>query len=183
MNRRTVIKRIAISSTAAFLFPACFRNKDETYVELNNIKVTNDEKDLLGEVAETILPETDSPGAKKLEAHVFALVMVDDCLASADQEKYMAGMRSFEKTIERYSPDTFLDSTPEKRRELLAKLEENMDELPDDVKFFYNKTRGYVVQAYTTSEYFLTNVREYKLVPGPTFRGCVSVTDKKQPAA
>ncbi len=48
---------------------------------------------MLAELAETILPKTDTPGAKDLAAHLFALKMVDDCYTKTNQEKYMKGMK------------------------------------------------------------------------------------------
>jgi hypothetical protein len=183
MNRRTVLKRIAISSAVAFLFPACIKDKDkETYVELHNLKITNDEKDLIGDIADITIPETDTPGARKLEAHVFTLVMVDDCMSREDQDKYIKGMRAFDETVKSKTGKSFRDASADERAAMLAHLQDGKETLPDEVSYFYNKTRGYIVQAYLTSQHFLTNVKKYELVPGPDFKGCVPVADLQQPS-
>ncbi|HYC84230.1 MAG TPA: gluconate 2-dehydrogenase subunit 3 family protein [Chryseosolibacter sp.] len=183
MNRRTVIKQIAISSAAAFLFPSCFKdNRDQnTYVKLNNVQVTEDEKDLVGMIADVIVPETDSPGALKLEAHTFALVMVDDCLSKKDQEQYLSGLRSFDNSVESLTGQSFRKTPAAERAKILEQVQRDKDKLAKEVNYFYNRTRGYVVQAYTTSQHFLTTVKEYQLIPGPSFHGCAPA--QNQPLA
>jgi len=180
MNRRTVIKQIAISSAAAFLFPACFRDgKDQqTYVKLNNLKITGAEKDLIGDIADVIIPETDTPGARKLEGHVFVLVMVDDCLGKEDQEKYITGMRSFDESLRTLTGKSFQEANLEQRTEMLNELEKNADKVSGEANYFYRRTRGYIIQSYLSSQHFLTAVKEYKLVPGPNFKGCVPVKNQ-----
>jgi hypothetical protein len=180
MNRRTVLKQIAISSAAAFLFPSCYKDsKDQaTYVKLNNISVTAIEKDLIANLADVIIPETDTPGARKLEGHVFTLVMVDDCLGKEDQARYLKGMRSFEESMYALTGKSFDDATVGQRTEILKALEQNQDKVAEEVNYFYRRTRGYLVQSYVTSQHFLTTVKEYKLVPGPDFKGCAPVTDQ-----
>ena len=63
------------------------------------------------------------------------------------------------------------------RLKALTKFE-NEANLSDEVKLFYHKTRGYILQGYLTSQHFLTNVKQYHLIPGPIFKGCVPVVTK-----
>ena len=39
-------------------------------------------------------------------------------------------------------------------------LEKKKDSLSDEVKLFFSTTRGYIIQGYTQSEYFLKNVKK-----------------------
>jgi hypothetical protein len=36
--------------------------------------------------------------------------------------------------------------------------------------------KGYTLRGYATSEYYLTNIRDYKILPGK-FKGCVPVSN------
>src|SRR5690606_41927465 len=65
-------------------------------IALNHLQVNGEEEDLLALIAETIIPETDTPGARTVGAHHFTLVMVDDCLPKDQQLEY----RSEEHTSE-----------------------------------------------------------------------------------
>ena len=44
-----------------------------------------------------------------------------------------------------------------------------------DQKWFFNTTKRLSVQAYTSSEYFLTNIAKFEFAPG-RYLGCVPVT-------
>jgi hypothetical protein len=176
MDRRTALRYVTLSGAAAMLLPGCLTDKKKVSVALANLQVTAEDEALLAELADTILPAAgDKPGAKQLETHLFTLVMVDDCVAPGDKEKFMKGLRAFNTSFE---GDAFLDMTPEKRLEALTEFEKEMESKDESLKYFYSTARGYTIYGFTTSQYFLTEVRNFKLVPGPVFRGCVPVSEK-----
>lgn len=177
MKRRTLLRQLAVSATAAVLLPSCLLDQKKVSVALNNLKISNIEEELLALLAETIIPETETPGARSLKAHLFALVMVDDCLSKEDREKYLAGMRSFDKTISSMIGKTFAEASVEERVAVLNELEKNRETLPEELTTFYRRSKRYIVQGYLSSQHFLTNVKKYELVPGPDFRGCVPVSN------
>jgi len=174
MNRRSALKYIGLASAAALILPSClsvFDQKKES-IALNNLKINSDEEELLAQFADALIPSTDTPGAIEVGAHQFALVMVDDCMTKPDQDKYLKGLRSFENEVKSKTGKSFINSSPGERESLLIDLEKRKDSLSDEVQLFFSTTRGYIVQGYTQSEYFLTNVKKYKLTPGPVFLGC-----------
>jgi len=63
--------------------------------------------------------------------------------------------------------------TPSERTEILKSIQSEKD-IPENVAFFYNAIKKLTIQAFTSSEYYLTKVQIYKLVPGK-FYGCVPV--------
>jgi hypothetical protein len=177
MNRRTVLKQLAISSTAAFLLPSCLLDEKKVSVALTNLKITSADEELLGLLADIIVPETDTPGARSLKAHQFALVMVDDCMTKEDQDKYLQGMRSFKETIGKTRGKSLDSASEAERIDMLTAFENNKEPLPEDVNMFYWRTKRYILQGYLSSQHFLTNVKKYELVPGPVFKGCVPVSN------
>ena len=57
-----------------------------------------------------------------------------------------------------------------------AKAEREKDSM-SALSRFYSLTRRYTIQGFTSSEYVLTNVMHYDMIPGK-FVGCVPVEDK-----
>jgi hypothetical protein len=176
MNRRTVIKQMAFAGAAAMLLPSCLKDEKKVSIALTSLKVTGDDEDLLASIAETLIPGTDKPGAKQVGAHLFTFVMVDDCLAENEKEKFMAGLRSFNKTGS-VKGNTFMESTPEQRLETLSSINSNVSSLSESEQVFYKTARHYIIEGYTSSQYFLTEVKPFHLIPGPVFKGCVPVSD------
>jgi len=180
MKRRTVFKHLAAATAAAWLLPSCVSDPKKVSIALNRLQINPDEETLLGDLADVMIPATDTPGARAVGAHLFALVMVDDCLPRTEQEKYLKGMRGFEDSIKSLTGRSFSDAAAEDRLAILASFEKRLEDADEDVRTFYSKTRGYIIQGYTSSEYFLTKVKPYQLVPGPNYNGCAPVsTDSK----
>lgn len=178
MKRRTVLKNLAVASAAAWILPSCVSDPKKVSIALNRLNVTGEEEELLGDIADVIIPATDTPGARAVQAHLFALVMVDDCLPKQEQEKYLKGMRNFEAAVRKVTGKSFSKASAEERLAMLSKLEADRDQVDEESRFFYNRTRGFILQGYMTSQHFLTEVKPYQLVPGPNYQGCVPVDSK-----
>jgi hypothetical protein len=176
MNRRLAIKYFLVVSGGSVLLPACLNknNKEASSIKLTNIKVDKDQENLLEELTNVIIPKTDTPGAKDVSAHLFTLMMVDDCFKKEDQQKFESGLKQFSEMAEKQFQKSFAQGSKEQKEELLQKIEKG-DGIPEDVSSFYKATRRLTLQAYLTSQYYMTNIQKYKQVPGPVFRGCVAV--------
>lgn len=178
MKRRTVFKHLAVASAAAWILPSCVSDPQKVSVALNRLQVTGDDEELLGDLADVIIPATETPGARGVEAHLFTLVMVDDCLTKEEQEKYLKGMRSFPEVIKSLTGKSFSGASPQERLTMLATLEAHREELPQEASTFYSITKEFILQGYLSSQHFLTQVKPYQLVPGPDYRGCVPADPK-----
>lgn len=173
MNRRLALKQLAVATAAICILPSCAGDKKKVSIALSNLNITPGEEQMLAEFADTVIPETDTPGARTVEAHLFTLVMVNDCMEEEQRKKYVSGMRSFDKFFSDRSGVSFADATRQQRLEAFAEVESSRESLPEDIKTFYFRTKGYVVQGYTTSRHFMAEVQKFKLVPGPVYKGCV----------
>jgi hypothetical protein len=173
LNRRSVIKQFLFVSAGMALIPSCLQDKSKPAVELKNFSISADQEALLAELAETIIPKTTSPGAKDISAHRFALKMMDDCRSKEDQGKFLAGLVAFDKQAEKISGKSFLKQSPEERKAVLQEMEKDK-ESKDDAAGFYKTMKRFTIQAYSSSEFFLTKVQVYELIPG-RYHGCVPV--------
>lgn len=177
VSRRSVIKQVILVSAGIALLPSCLR-KSPASVVLKNLAVDGDDEKMLAELTSTIIPTTTTPGAKEVSAHLFTMKMVDDCFNKEGQQKWFDGMKAFEELCEKKHGHAFVKSTPAERTALLQSLEKE-DPAKVPAAHFYHVTKYLTVQAYTTSEYYLTKVEEYELVPA-RFHGSVPVKDIKK---
>ena len=178
MDRRSALKYLGIASAAAVMLPSCVQDEKKLSVALNNLNITGDEEELMGSIASTLIPATDSPGAKEVDAHLFVFIMLDDCHSKAEQEKFLSGMRAFNDETKKIAGKSFLKSSAVERTALLDKLQVEKPELSDAVRAFYEISRRYIIQGYLSSKHFLTNVKPYQHVPGPKFLGCKSLSNQ-----
>jgi hypothetical protein len=95
-NRRVAIQQLLLIWAGCTLLPSCLHDEEKVSVPLKLIHIEPADERMLAELTETILPKTDTPGAKDLAAHLFALKMVDVCYTKENQEKYIQGMKDFE---------------------------------------------------------------------------------------
>ncbi|MEO7960511.1 MAG: gluconate 2-dehydrogenase subunit 3 family protein [Ginsengibacter sp.] len=173
MDRRTSIKSLLVISAGAAIFPSCLQEGKKASITTRNLKISGADEELLSEVSESIIPKTDTPGAKDFSAHLFAIMMIDECAPPEDREKFQKGIKAFEDFSKKIANISFVKASPEQRAQILTSLE-TKKEVSEDADFFFNSMKKLTLQAYTTSEYYLTKVRNFKLVPGK-FYGCVPV--------
>jgi hypothetical protein len=170
-NRRIAIQQLLLIWAGVALLPSCLQNEQKVSIPLNLIRITADDESMLAELAETILPKTDTPGAKDLSAHLFALKMVNDCYTKPNQEKYIQGMKDFESYVMKKTGKSFTENNASERQAIVAELDQQKT-ATDGMAFFYQSTKKLTIQAYTTCEYYLTKIRGYKMIPG-RFQGCI----------
>jgi hypothetical protein len=126
---------------------------------------------MIAELAETIIPKTDLPGAKDLSAHLFVLTMIDDCYEKKDQDTFMEGMKDFEKHARKKFDKSFTALSKEEKISMLNEME-SLDKKTSSPAAFYGEVKKLTMQAYTSSQFYLTSVEVYELVPA-RFQGCI----------
>ena len=86
---------------------------------------------LLDEIAETILPETSTPGAKAAKAGAFMALMVTDVYSEAAQRVFAAGMRSVDEACRRAHGTAFMQATPAQRLTVAEALDREQKQAMD----------------------------------------------------
>jgi hypothetical protein len=95
------------------------------------VEFTAEQIAFLDEIAETILPETHTPGARAAETGVFMALMVRDVYHPEDQQLFLDGMERVEQECERMHRVGFMQATPEQRLALLERLDREAKEHMD----------------------------------------------------
>ncbi|MBL7740189.1 MAG: gluconate 2-dehydrogenase subunit 3 family protein [Chitinophagaceae bacterium] len=127
MDRRELLKMIAVVTGGAvigsefFLTGCTAGGKADVGFTPGNIA-------LLDEVGETILPATTSPGAKAAQVGEFMKVFVTDCYPQESQDAFVKGINELDEACKKMHSKSFMDCTPEQRRDLLISLEKEAKE-------------------------------------------------------
>lgn len=77
----------------------------------------------LDEIAETIIPATDTPGAKAAKVGEFMHVMVTDCYTEADQKIFLEGMAKINEACNKAHGHNFMKASAEHRKEVLTAID------------------------------------------------------------
>lgn len=175
ITRRTLIKQLMLAAGTAALLPSCVFDKKETVVsDTAPFTLSEDQEKLLAEIAETIIPKTNIPGAKELKVEEFINIMVTDCFDKENQEKFTKGLIAIEELSQKRFDKSFLEILPSQRNELFQDLSDKKEGIATEAIEFFLLVKNLTIRGYMTSEYILTEVNPWPLVPGPS-KGCVEI--------
>jgi hypothetical protein len=122
MERRELLKMIAALTGVAviggdlFLSGCTTGTKAEAGFSASQVA-------LLDEIAETIIPATNTPGAKAAQVGEFMKTMVTDCYTAKQQEAFLKGLTSLEDACKKTTGKSFMDCNAEQRHTFLVSLE------------------------------------------------------------
>ena len=179
MNRRDALSRVAllVGGTvigAEFFLSGCKAN-DEKY----GATVDFTEKDIayLDEIAETIIPQTDTPGAKAAKVGAFMAVMVKDTYNEKQQKAFTDGMNTLNEETNKKFKSGFMQVTPEQRKEMLVALDTEAKEFArtkekDAPPHYFTLMKQLTLLGYFTSEVGATQALNYVPIPGK-YDGCL----------
>ncbi len=173
INRRTAIQQLAIISAGVALLPSCLQDHSKASILLRHMKVDAGQEHLLEELTVTLIPSGPTPGAREVSAHLFTLRMLDDCSPRKDQDKFLRGLDQLDKASRSASGKSFIKASPAERAALLSSIE-SKKVTDQDLDFCYFTTKRMTILAYSSSQYYLTKIQVYELVPG-RWHGCVPV--------
>jgi len=114
---------------------------------------------LLAEVADVIIPDTGTPGAKAAGAHEFIVRVIRDCHELEEQEAFYAGLARVDEKSREAHGRGFVELAPEEKIALV-------DEARKSDGAFFRQMRQLTVTGYFTSEIGATEALEYLPIPG-----------------
>ena len=132
---------------------------------------------LLDEIAETILPETSTPGARAAGVGPFIAMMVIDAYDPHEQRVFREGLRTLERECRELYGADFLAVSPQQRLTLLERLDREQFEtaarsLSTAVPHYFRMMKELALLGYFTSEIGYTQALRYIETPG-RFDPCV----------
>ena len=123
MDRRELLKLIALATGGAMIGGEFFLSGCNNPESGNGQAFSEKDVAFLDEVGETILPKTDTPGAKDAKIGTFMTVMVNDCYTPAEQKTFHDGLKSLDEACKKMHDTGFMKATPAQRQSLLIALD------------------------------------------------------------
>ena len=135
--------------------------------------LNQEQLNLVAELGETIIPETDSPGAKTAGVHRYIDDELQFMYSTEDQFQFLKGLEDIEALAKREFGNSFEESALEQRIQILAEIEQ---EKGND---FFRQLKVMVCGGYFTSEIVCKEVLKYDPIPGQ-YEGCIDI-DRSTP--
>lgn len=128
MNRRNAMQRVALimggaltAPTMAAMLQSC-KSAADTTAAGNGFSFTKDYQSLVAEIADVIIPKTDTPGAKEAGVGPFIETMLRDCYTEVQQKHFVKGLDMFAEKAKAAGGD-FMSLSPEKRIAVVKEME------------------------------------------------------------
>lgn len=189
MNRRELLRAICLASGASLIGGEALAYREApAATAIENTPFSPGDRAFLDEVAEAIIPRTDTPGAKDAEVGAIMIAIVIDCYSAADRERFLAGMGEIQRRARKDKGRDFMRLDAAQRGELIAALdrearvynaklidysEESMGPgrwqgLPaaDEPWHFFTPFKQLTLLGFFTSKVGATEVLRYVAVPG-----------------
>lgn len=178
MNRRQALTRVSLIlggtvAGAGLFLEGCKPAGKKAFT----LDFTSDDVNYLDEIAETIIPTTDTPGAKAAGVGSFMTVMVRDCYTEQDQQIFTAGMGVLNDASTKKFGGAFLSLSPEQRHELLVEIDEEQKEYyrnkkTDEPAHYFRLMKELTLLGYFTSEIGSSQALRYIESPG-RYESCI----------
>lgn len=123
MERRELLKMIAVLTGGVIIGGDVFLSGCRTSVKEGTGLLTASNIATLDEVGDTIIPVTDTPGAKATKIGEFMNVYSTDCYRPEVQKAFTEGLTSLDTACKKQFSKSFVDLTAEQRTTVLTGLE------------------------------------------------------------
>lgn len=133
MNRRELIKQIALLTGGIVIGSEVFLSGCKQPGK-TGLLLSENELALLDELGETIIPATDTPGAKAANIGAFMQSIVGDCYTKEEQDAFMRGLKGIDATCKSVIGKSFLESSAEERMRFVVHLEKEAKPFNENVK-------------------------------------------------
>ncbi|MCD6543248.1 MAG: gluconate 2-dehydrogenase subunit 3 family protein [Flavobacteriaceae bacterium] len=187
MNRRNALKNLGLITGGIILLPSCNYSDEKVSIILNKLQITIQDEKLLKVVIATIIPEGEILGASSLKVHNFVWVMIDDVLSEEKQRSLMNGLKLLDGKVKELSGSSFINLSENNRLTILEDIlnghikedkSKNKKDLKD-IKSFVKTAKYYAIWGYMQSEYMMTKIMPYELVPGK-YGSCKKIDSNKR---
>lgn len=184
MDRREAIKRAAwlmggvLSAPAiAGVLKGCTARPA---IDWKPVFFSEEQGILVTQVAEIIIPRTDTPGATDAGVPGFIDLMIKDVYSDEARERFLAGLKEFDEAAGREYGDPFIELSPEQQSEFTKKVHDDAIKnggLDDrDKRPFILVMKELTLLGFFTSEPGATQVLQYAPVPGG-YKGCLPLDE------
>jgi gluconate 2-dehydrogenase gamma chain len=137
--------------------------------------LSGEEGDLVATIAEHILPETDTPGARSAGVHRFIDTMLAEYYDAADRTRFLSGLTDVDARARRLGAKSFVDASKDQQIAILTELDREAYASDAAPQHFFRTMKELTLLGYYTSEAGATKELQYNPTPG-RFDGCVPLS-------
>jgi len=120
---------------------------------------------LIGAVADTILPRTDTPSATDVGVPAFVDVVVSENDSDEDRAAFVAGLDLIEARAKNAAGNAFAQLEPSARASVIESIEAEADRRSEPARTYW-RLKGLIVHGYFTSEPVMKEVLKVEVMPG-----------------
>lgn len=169
IERRIALKQMALAVGSLIALPAWASNWTPATAQPLKPFLSTGQVALLADIAETLIPVSDTPGAKALDVPAFVQRMLEDCYEKSVQEAVKTGLDTVETLANAQFGKPFATGDATQRQAVLTAMATSAETPQKD---FVALIKNLTIQGYTTSEYVMTKHLHYVMAPGHYY-GCV----------
>lgn len=165
MKRRDAIARMALTmggilsaGTLATVLEGC---KSGSSSVATGVSFSPEQSAMIAEIAEIILPRTQTPGAIDAKVPEFIQMMLKDCYKEDQQKAFFEGLTKLDEDAKKANNTEFSKSTPAQKL-VLIKAEDSAKERSE----FWKTMKDLTILGYFTSEPGATKALAFLEVPG-----------------
>jgi Gluconate 2-dehydrogenase subunit 3 len=163
MDRRIALQKIALLTGSMVGLPSLATALDKWDAQKSPLLDPNYE--LLSEIADIIIPTTDTPGAKAANVAQFITIFVEDCYKTDDKTAFYKGLTDFQVACAAAYKKSFMDLSQAERVAYLTKLDKAANP-------FFKTMKRLTAAGYFTSEIGMSQALAYNPIP-KSWKGCV----------
>jgi hypothetical protein len=198
MQRREALKLLAGVAALPLLSRDALTLFQQVHDQLTSspaLKTLNPHQDAtVTTIAEIIIPQTDTPGAKAARVNEFIDIIVTDWYDEQERSIFLKGLSDVDAhTRDQFGRD-FVDCSPEQQVQIVTELDEGLTKIreaivpgarhhvrlkPEERNFFY-MMKHLTLIGYYTSEEGSEEELHYEIIPS-SHAGCVTI-EKHEPS-
>jgi hypothetical protein len=176
MNRREAIQRVTFLLGGTMIGAQAILHGSCTPTAKSEGYFTSDQLILLNEIGETILPATDTPGAKEADVASFMAIVVADCYSDEEQHTFTSGLKEFEDRCQKVYEKKFVHLNEEERLNFLSELDQEhirymKEKKKGDPVHYFRMFKELTLAGYFTSEPGAVKFLKHNPAPG-RYDGC-----------
>ena len=183
MDRREALRRTALMMGVAILAPTIMAVLKgcaaKPGIDWKPGFFSEEQAVLISQLSETIIPKTDTPGAKEAGVPSFIDLVVKDCFKPEDQLKFVDGLKAFDAEAKAQYGDLFAELEPAQQLAFANKVNAKaivQSKIKDSEKPFFLMMKELTLVGFFTSEPGATQVLQYEAVPG-AYHGCIPLAE------
>jgi len=185
MDRREALKRTALIMGGAVSAPAIMGIlkgcSARPTVDWKPVFLKEDQASIVTQVAEIIIPRTDTPGAKDTGVPAFIDQILKEVYSPEDQGWFTSGLQAFNEQAKKENGKDFPDLDEEDQAAFVKKVHDEAikaarDTNPAPKRPFILMMKELTMLGFFTSEPGATKVLQYVAVPG-AYKGCLPLSE------